>query len=369
MNAMYLPCRDGAAVSFVASPSGLAAFPDDVDVAVVSHNGRDTLPRLLACLQQAGAPPDRIAIYDVGSTDETAAWLAREWPQVVVRRLQDNVGPNPGRNWAFREATRPFLLLLDADAFLRPDAPARLRAALDRDARVGTVTPVVVHAHDPGKIQYAGGGLHFICEAVNPFLDRPLVDRGLQPLDIGAAPGVALLVAVAAAHQIGLFDDRYFMGKDDGDFCHRLCMAGYRLVEEPRAIVEHGSRPRSAWLFVPQIRNRWHFVLKNYEARTLLVLFPAFAVHEVLQLVVLLGKGHAGAWWQALKGLVSWLPTLRAERRVIQGTRKVGDRDLLLSAPLIVRQDLVGGAIGQVMKRSYDAWLGAYWRLARHLLS
>ena len=35
-------------------------FPDDVDVGVVSHNGRQTLPRLFECLAAAGVPDDRI---------------------------------------------------------------------------------------------------------------------------------------------------------------------------------------------------------------------------------------------------------------------------------------------------------------------
>ena len=157
--------------------SSVPPFPDDVDVAVVAHNGRDTLPTLLECLMASGTPRDRIAIYDVGSTDGTSVWVGEHWPGVTVRRLEHNVGPDPGRNWAIRAATRPYLLLLDADAFLRPDAPALLRESLDPGAKVGTVSPVVVHAHDPSRLQYADGGLHFICEAVNPFLDRPVVLR------------------------------------------------------------------------------------------------------------------------------------------------------------------------------------------------
>jgi GT2 family glycosyltransferase len=351
-------------------PEGAAPnFPDDVDVGIVSHDGRSTLPRLLECLRQANCPADRISVYDVGSTDGTAEWLAADWPGITVRRLEGNVGPDPGRNWALRAATRPYLLLLDADAFLDRRAPARLRAALDPAARVGVVTPVVVHAHDPGRLQYAGGGLHFICEAVNPWLDRPLAERGTAPADIGAAPGVALLIDVRVAFHIGLWDDRYFIGKEDGDFCHRLRMASYRLVEVPEAIAEHRSRPRSAWLFPCQIRNRWHFLLKNYEIRTLLVLSPALAVHEVIQFGVLARKGHLGAWWQAVRGLWSWLPTLGAERRVIQGMRRVRDRELLESAPLIVRDDVIGGGFGRRLKRAYDAWLGAYWWLALHFIS
>jgi GT2 family glycosyltransferase len=307
-------------------------------------------------------------VYDVGSTDDTGPWIAEAWPGVTVRRLDGNVGPNPARNWAFRAAERPYLLLLDADAFVRPDVPHRLRAALAGETNVGMVTPVVVQAQAPERIQYASGGLHFICEAVNPYQDRPHAERGVELRDIGTAPAVALLIDVGIAHHIGLWDERYFMGKEDGDFCHRLRIGGFRIVETPDAVVDHPTKPRSDWLFVCQIRNRWHFLLKNYEVRTLLTLAPALLAHEVLQLAMLVAQGHYGAWRQALRELRPWLGTLRTDRTVIQKMRRVHDRDLLVVAPLIVRSDLVGGGVGPLLKRAYDLWLRAYWRVARPLL-
>jgi GT2 family glycosyltransferase len=346
----------------------LPPFPPDVDVGIVAFNARETLPRALDCLRRAGTPTDQIAIYDMASTDDSVGWLAREWPGVTVVRLDHNNGPDPGRNLALRSATRPYLLLLDADAYVRPDAPARLRAALDPYARVGTAVPVVVHTHDPDRLQYAGGSMHFICEAINPYLDQPLAARGTALQDIGAAPGVAYLIDVRVAHHIGLFDDRYFIGKEDGDFCHRLVMAGYRLVEDPLAIVEHQSKPRSAWLFPCQIRNRWHFLLKNYELRTLLLLLPALAIHEPVQLAVIVRKGHFRAYAKAVRGLMPWLTTIGRERREIGARRVVHDRDLFFAAPLVIRDDLVGGGVGRTLKRAYDVWLRGYWRVIRPLL-
>ncbi len=346
-----------------------SAFPDDTDIAVVSHNGRSTLPRVLQCLQAAGAPLDRTIVYDIGSTDDTGHWLASEWPAVEMRRLSGNVGPNPARNRALREATRPLLLLLDADAYVHADAPARLHDALDRANRVGMAAPVVVQVGNPEKIQYSSVDLHFMCEAVNRWLDRPLSARGVTSRDIGTAPGVALLIDVDVARSIGLFDERYFMGKDDGDFCYRLRLAGYRLIEDGHAIVEHEHRPRSTWMFRYQIRNRWYFMLKNYGGRTLVVLLPALCVHECLQFLMLAAKGHLGAWWQAVSDLVRWLPSVPESRRAVQRTRLVRDRDLLVSEPLLVRDDLMGGSVGRALKRLYDGWLSMYWAAARHLVS
>ena len=91
-------------------------------------------------------------------------------------------------------------------------------------------------------------------------------------------------------------------------------LAGYRILELPDALVLHHSRPRGTWLFYYQIRNRWHFMLKNYQWRTLLLILPCLAVHEPLQLVVLHAQGHGRVYWKAVGGLLRLLPSLGRDR-------------------------------------------------------
>jgi GT2 family glycosyltransferase len=349
-------------------PSVLPVFPSDVDVAVVAHNNLPALPATLDSLAAAGCPRDRITVVDVASTDGTGEWLARDWPGVHVRRLDVNQGPSPGRNVGITEATRRFVLLMDADVRLLPDTVQRLHASMIADPSIKVGSPIVVHANRPDVIQYAGGSLHYICEAINPWLDRPLADRGTAPLDIGAAPTCALLLDRAAAIEVGLFDERYFIGKEDGDFTHRIKMAGYKIWELPDALVLHNSRPRSAWLFYYQIRNRWHFILKNYQWRTIVGLIPPLLVHEPLQFAVLVAKGHGLTYLRALGGLIAMLPALPRDRALARRIRRRSDRDLLVSAPMVIRDDLAGSFLVRHGKALYERALDAYWRLLRRTI-
>ncbi|MES1256729.1 MAG: glycosyltransferase [Acidobacteriota bacterium] len=342
---------------------GLTSFPADVGVAIVAHNNREPLARALASLDAAGCPRGAILLVDVASTDGTGDWVAREFPGVRVRRLERNDGPSPGRNVGIRSTETPYVFLMDADVVVQPDTIQLLRAAMAADAAIKIGSPIVVHLSAPDTIQYAGGSLHFICEAINPWLDRPLAERGPEPTDIGVAPACGLLLDRAAAIEIGLFDERYFMGKDDGDFTHRIRLAGYRILELPSALVLHHSRPRSTWLFYYQIRNRWHFMLKNYQWRTLVSILPCLMVHEPLQLLVLHAKGHGRVYWKAVGGLLALLPTLRADRAMTNRSRAVPDAALLRSDRLIVRTDLLGSPVARLGQRAYETWLRAYWWL------
>jgi GT2 family glycosyltransferase len=343
-------------------------WPADVEAAIVAHNNVAALPQTIASLLDSGCPANRITVVDVASSDGTGEWLAREHPAIRVRPLDRNDGPSPGRNVGITEASLRFVLLMDADVRIRPGAVQTLHAAMRADPMIKIGSPIVVHADRPDVIQYAGGALHYICEAVNPWLDRPLADRGSQPRDIGAAPTCALLLDRQAAIEIGLFDERYFIGKEDGDFTHRAKMAGYKIWEMPDAVVLHNSRPRGAWLFYYQIRNRWHFILKNYELRTIAGIVPPLLIHEPLQFIVLVAKGHGLTYVRAVGGLLAMLPQLPRDRGLARRIRRRPDRDLLVSAPMVVRDDVIGGGLLRRGMSLYDRCLAGYWRLLRATL-
>jgi GT2 family glycosyltransferase len=342
-----------------------STFPADVEVAIVAHNNLASLPAAVASLEAAGCPPEDITVVDVASTDGTAEWLQANHPRVRHRRLARNDGPGPGRNIGITEATRPFVLLMDADVVIEPQTVQRLHAAMLADRRVRVGSPIVVHASRPDTIQYAGGAIHFICEAINPWMDRPLAERGPAPADIDAAPTCALLLDRATAIDIGLFDERYFIGKEDGDFTHRFRLAGHVIRELPEALVRHHSRPRGTWLFYYQIRNRWHFMLKNYQWRTLVLILPCLLVHEPLQLAVLIAKGHGRTYLKAVRGLIEMLPALASDRALTRRIRRVNDAALLRSGRLIVRDDLASNALVRMGKNVYEGFLTGYWQLLR----
>lgn len=340
-------------------------WPSDVEVAITAHNNLETLKLTLASVRESGCPNGAIIVVDILSTDGTGDYLAAEWPGVRVIRLPKNDGPSPGRNAGIRAARTRFVMLMDADVVLRPDTTQLLHAAMIADASVKCGSPIVVHQGRPDTIQYAGGALHFICEAVNPWLDRPLADRGTAPMDIGAAPTCALLLDRETSIDIGLFDERYFIGKEDGDFTHRIKMAGYSILELPAALVLHRSRPRGTWLFYYQIRNRWHFILKNYEWRTIVCLVPPLLIHEPMQAALLILKGHGVVYFKALAGLFALLPSLPRDRALARRIRRRHDRDLLVTGTLIVRDDLAGNPLLRRGKDLYERLLNGYWTLLK----
>ena len=89
---------------------------------------------------------------------------------------------------------------------------------------------------------------------------------------------------------------------------------------------------------------------------------PALLVHEPVQFAVLVAKGHATTYFRALAGLFTLLPTLPRDRALAKRIRRRRDRDLLVSAPMVARDDLVGSGLLKRGKLWYEGALDAYWR-------
>lgn len=114
-----------------------------VTVIVPAYNEAATLgDTLLSLLTQSVAPAD-ILVVDDCSTDATAAVAARYGVRVI--RPERNTGSKAGaQTFALRQVATPFVMAIDADTTLAPDAIERLLPAFD-DPRVvaacGSVIP------------------------------------------------------------------------------------------------------------------------------------------------------------------------------------------------------------------------------------
>ncbi len=110
---------------------------DDITVVVTCFNYGAYLPEAVAsALGQDGGSP-RITVVDDGSTDQQTISALERLPAGVELIRQDNAGLSAARNTGLRAADTPYLIVLDADDRLPPDALTLMRQPLDRDPKLG----------------------------------------------------------------------------------------------------------------------------------------------------------------------------------------------------------------------------------------
>ena len=126
-----------------------------VSVILLSWNGMDDLGNALEALQAQSSSGVEIIVVDNASTDGSAEFVERYYPDVSLIRSPCNVGFAGGNNRGLEVATGKVLVLLNQDTIVRRGWLNALVAALAGNPRSGIVGAKALFPD--GRIQHAGG--------------------------------------------------------------------------------------------------------------------------------------------------------------------------------------------------------------------
>ncbi len=283
----------------------------DVSIVMVNWNGGDVLVRCLSSIdvhtQQVGY---ETIVVDNASSDGSPERLAREFPQVRVICNTDNLGYSKAINQGIAAARGRHILLLNPDTEIEHDVVEVLCRYLDQHAHFGAVT---------GRVLDAEGTLHRAFRGrVNP-VTYYLLTSGLRhvllrlpwirdvlllteeeydhPRELHDIHGACCLVRREAMHDVGGFDEDFFLYLTDTDFSYRLLRCGWCLGYTPEAVIAHigghSSRRRFVAANVNFHRMRLYFYRRHFgkvAAAALmgcgfleaLCLLPMWAVQQLL---------------------------------------------------------------------------------------
>lgn len=348
--------------------------PLKITVAVCNYNGAEHLPPCLEALAAQTHAVDELLIVDNASTDGSEALVRERWPAARWIPMGHNDGPCPARNMGLERARNEWVLLVDNDAVLAPDALAKLAAAARARPDAALLQPRSVFAGDPDVVHYDGGRFHYAGLFSLRNFSVPIARaEGRGVVDVDGAVSVVLLARRSLVLELGGFDPDYFILFEDLDLSYRLRLAGHAILSVEDALVLHRGGtggisfrgaieyPRRRAFF--HSRNRWIYLYKCYSARTLFVAAPGLLLYELVWLVFTLRSGTFGGWLEGKRDFFAKLPGVRRRRRAIQAGRRRSDRELLVGGPLTLSAQLRGGAA----ERMLDGCLRAYWTLARGL--
>ena len=218
-----------------------------VSVVILTWNSVGKIEPCLESLGQSTRVPDEIIVVDNGSTDQTRAVLARQFPAVRVIANTHNRGVARARNQGLAAARGTYLLVLDDDTVVLPDALARLVSVLDTNPTVAVCGPQLLNSvRQPVDLDLPFPTLwHKARRWGNAGLQNGRAfGNGLSDgmRDVAYVIGACQLIRRAALAEVGSYDERIFYGPEDIDFCLRLHSSGWRVVCQPAAQVIHAEQ-------------------------------------------------------------------------------------------------------------------------------
>lgn len=201
-------------------PLVCGSVPSPVDVVIVAYNRFDLTESCLRHLASQSRA-HRVILVENGSTDDTRARLAAEWPQVDVIPIDTNSAFSLACNAGVAAGTAEWVVLLNNDVDCRPDFVERAVAPLERDSTLGSVATLCLR---PGErlIDSVGLAVDTTLAAFPRHQGRPADEAG-RPEPVLAGPtGTAAAYRRQAWEELGGLDERIFAYGEDLDLTLRL---------------------------------------------------------------------------------------------------------------------------------------------------
>jgi N-acetylglucosaminyl-diphospho-decaprenol L-rhamnosyltransferase len=207
-----------------------------VDVVITTHQGWEFTHRCLEHLANQTVK-HKVIVSDGASTDGTPENIHKLFSHVTVVRHADDPGYAAATNDGVAAGSGDLILLLNNDAFCRPDFLEHLVAAFD-DPRVGAVAPVTLR---PDERTIDGVGLT-LDVTIAPFIrlsGRPADEAAADRPILVAPGGGADAYRRSAWMEAGGFDDRLSFYGADFDLGLRLRSLGWVTAAAPEAVAVH----------------------------------------------------------------------------------------------------------------------------------
>jgi GT2 family glycosyltransferase len=213
-------------------------------------------------------------VVDNNSHDESVSLMEREYPEVRVLVLKENLGYTGGVNTGIEAAQGEILAILNNDTEVDSRWLEELWAALERHPEAGSVTSKIL-LFDERKIFNSAGDMYSIAglpinrgvweEDQGQFDEEEEV---FSPCGGACAFRRSLLDDLASRGQEGPFDDDFFSYCEDVDLGWRAQLAGYRCVYVPTAVIYHRLSATGGGKIASYYtgRNTIYVLAKNYPA-------------------------------------------------------------------------------------------------------
>ncbi len=219
-------------------------FVPKLIIVIVSYKSKGHLKRCLLSLQED--PPKiahQVVVVDNASGDGTTSLVRDNFPQVLLLEEKKNLGFAKGCNRVLQFPPPQYILFLNPDVTVEEGAIDLMISLLEKREEIGI----------------AGGGLWGVNQKLQPtYREFPtygnLFATKRNPLGrlLGKAPqakeeekevdsvaGAFMMIRGELFHQLGGFDERFFMYVEDVDLCYRAKRTGKKVFYFPQARAWH----------------------------------------------------------------------------------------------------------------------------------
>lgn len=252
-----------------AQPNSIKEWPI-VTIVMATYNGGETFLRSLETTLALDYPSQKreVVVVNDGSDDGSIETAMERFSRVIScgeLRFVDHDKPT-GVPAAYNRGVRAsslearYILKLDNDVELQPDALSRLVACAEANPNAGIVGGSVFFRADPQRVQFAGGYLTSPWRGpeklTTPFDSDPPLNSEI-PVRVDLINSCMALVRRGVFERSGLFPEEYGLYEyEDYDFAFAARQKGFLSVYCPGAVAHHDVSATSRLNAMSDVRAR-----------------------------------------------------------------------------------------------------------------
>jgi len=253
----------------------------DVTVSIVNYNVRDHLKKCLDSIRNCGTPLRlQVVVVDNSSTDGSVDMVHRDFPEVRLIALPDNIGYAAGNNRALQDAQGRYILILNPDTEVTPAAIDAIVSHLQTHPEAGLVGCRLLNSD--GSLQHSilsyprlgniFAGLfkldHTLFHGIPAFQsyrDDMDYDR-IQSVE--TLLGACLMIPRETFRAVGPLDERFFLYAEETDLCFRIRNLGKEIHYIPFGTIVHHREKSTAsrgdlWRLIARLKGSYLFFEKH----------------------------------------------------------------------------------------------------------
>jgi GT2 family glycosyltransferase len=245
-------------------------------------------------------------VVDNGSKDGVKKMLEEYYPQVQLIENTNNAGYTQPMNQALRQACGRYLLQLNPDTLILPDALDNLVAFMDDHPDIGICGPKVLNRdltlQKPCRrgestpwavISYFTGLANLFPNSVffGQYLMSYLNEDQTHP--VAGVAGSCMMIRRQVVEKIGYLDEQFFAYQEDADYCLRARQTGFQVYYVPNAQIIHyggmgGSRQQPYRSIFEWHRSYFLYFQKNLADNYFFIFNWLYYLAMVLKLLITL---------------------------------------------------------------------------------
>ena len=254
-----------------------------VSIIITNWNGKEYLERCLSSVFNQSYKNIEVILVDDASRDGSVNYLKRNFLRAKIIVSEKHLGFAGVNNIGYKQSKGKYILFLNNDTEVTKDFLIKLINVLGSNKNIGGVQSKILFMDNSTRLDSVGAFLTNTGFLYHYGIKKKDSSKYNKQIDIYTAKGACMLFKREVLKKIEvdseIFDSEYYSYFEETDMCHRVWLAGYRIVFVPNSVIYHemggtAKKVDSAILQYHSFKNRINSYIKNLGIFALIRILP-----------------------------------------------------------------------------------------------